>query len=118
MKKKWLYTAYFIILLQTCFLVWAEDSGDIYVDGLELDKLLNFGSGILALILFYLTLIAYNRIKNRRLLYVCTAFFLFAAKSFLLALEVFFGDWGWIDIVAGLFDFVILLSFFAGILMK
>ena len=54
------------------------DNDDIFVNGLELDKLLNFGSALLATGLFILTIIAYKRNKNKRLLYVSAAFLLFA----------------------------------------
>ena len=97
----------------------AEDQNqDITVLGFELEKLLNLGSGLLAIALFVLTLSAYKRSKNKRLLYVSIAFLLFAIKGILMSMEILFGDWTWVDPVASVLDFAILLSFFFGILKK
>ena len=90
----------------------------MFVGNFELDKVLNLGSALLATILFALTLLAYNRNKNQRLLYVSIAFLLFAAKGFIFSMEILLGDIGWIDPVGNLLDFAILLSFFFGILKK
>jgi Co/Zn/Cd efflux system component len=96
----------------------AEDGNEVKVFGLELEKLLNIGSGLLAAALSALTFISYHRSKNKRLLYVGVAFMLFAVKSFLIGAEIFFGEWLWVDPVASISDFAILLSFFLGIIKK
>lgn len=105
------------LLLGLPFVI-AEENTDIFVGNFELEKLLNLGSGILAFILFLLTFFAYKRSSNKRLLYVSVAFLLFSLKGILVSLEMFFGDWSWVDPVASIFDFAILLSFFFGILRK
>ena len=120
--KKMLFTiiiALFVVLsIQLPLFVAAEDDDDdIMIGDFELEKLLNLGSGFLASGLFILTLCAYNRNQNKRLLYVSTAFFLFAIKSFLVSMEIFFSDWSWVDPTASILDFVILLSFFFGIII-
>ena len=118
MKKKILFCIIAILLMQLPILVLSEESGDIFVGGFELEKLLNLGSGLLAIALFILTLSAYQKNRNKRFLYVSTAFLLFAVKGILISMEIFFGDWGWVDPVASVLDFAILLSFFFGILRK
>ena len=113
-----------LIFLISLPLAFAEehDTLELHDDpelfGFELEKLLNLGSGILALVLFILTLLAYQRDQRKRLLYVCIAFFLFAVKGFLTAHELFFAEWSWVDPLASALNFVILLCFFVGLLKK
>ena len=96
----------------------AQESEDVIVGDFELEKLMNLGSAILSVFLLILVAIAYRRTENKRLLYVSTAFLLFAVKGFLTSLEIWFGDLGWVDPIASFLDFGILLSFFFGILRK
>ena len=117
-KKILLYCVFAILFIQLPNIVLAEESKDILMGGFELEKLLNLGSGLLAIVLSMLTLSAYKRSKNKRFLYVSFAFILFAVKGILVSMEIFFGDWGWVDPVASILDFAILLSFFIGILRK
>ena len=85
--------------------------------GVDVEELIVLGSSILAIALFSLTIIAYNRDKRKKLLYVAVAFFFFAVKGILLSSDIFFPDEvGWIDPLAVFLDFIILLSFFFGIL--
>ena len=65
-----------------------------------------------------LTIMAYRRTGNKRLLFVSLAFLLFALKGFMLGSEIFLGEWPFVDPVTSFLDFAILLSFFAGILGK
>lgn len=96
-----------------------EENNLIVSSGIEADNLVTFGSSILASILFFITIVAYKRDKRKRLLYVSTAFFLFAVKGFLLTSDIFFPQKaGWVDLTASLLDFAILTSFFVGILKK
>ncbi len=108
-------TVLFLAFSTTCF---ADEGGDVEVFGLELEKLFNLGSGLLAAILFVITFVAYRRSMNKRLLYVSVAFLLFAVKGFLTSLELFAGDFSWIDPVASFLNFAILLCFFFGVLKK
>ncbi len=98
--------------------VIAQEEGDMMLAGFELEKILNLGSGLLAIGLFIITLIAYRRNRNQRLVYVGAAFLLFAIKTLLLSMEIFFGDWSWIDPFTSVLDFAILVSFFLGLLKK
>ena len=107
-----------VILLSN---VAAQDIGDledIEVFGLELEKLLNFGSGLLATGLFIATSFAYKRTRNKRLIYVSIAFLLFAVKGFLTSHELFLEEWSWVDPVASALNFAIILSFFLGVMKK
>ncbi len=115
MKKT---TFLMVALLAALPMAMAEDIGDIRVFNLEVEKLFNLGSGLLSAVLFILTVAAYRKTENRRLLYVCAAFALFAIKGFLTSSELFFGDWLWVDPLASFLNFLILLAFFAGVIKK
>ena len=92
--------------------------GDLMIWDFAAEKLLNFGSGLLAIGLFAATSLAYKRTKNKRLVYVSIAFLLFAAKGFLTSHELFFEEWPWVDPIASFLNFAILLSFFFGVIKK
>lgn len=121
MKKHFILAGLLFILFLTPFAFAEEnttESGDWEIGGLEVEKLLNLGSGILATALCFVTLSAYKTTNRKRLLYVAIAFALFAIKGFLTSTELFFGDWTWVDPVASMFNFGILLAFFVGIIKK
>lgn len=96
----------------------AEEPGDLGILGFELEKLLNLGSGLLAAGLFTATFLAYKRTGNKRLVYVSTAFILFAVKGILTSHELFFEEWAWVDPTASFLNFAILMSFFLGVIKK
>ena len=107
------------MLLLSATSVFAEEENDDWqILGLEGEKLFNLGSGILSTILFVLAFIAYKRTKQSRLLYVSSAFFLFAVKGYLGAQELFFEEMVWVDPIAAVLNFAILLCFFFGIMKK
>ncbi len=108
-----------LILIGTSQIVLADEEDEVTVFGdIELEKLLNIGSSLIALILSIITFFSYSRNGNKRLLFVGSAFLLFAIKSFLVGAEIFFGEWVWVDPVSSIMDFVILATFFLGILKK
>ncbi len=107
-----------ILLIVFSVNVVAEDSEDIKIYNLELEKVFNLVSGIIAAILFLITLIAYKRSHNQRLKYICSAFLVFAIKGFLISHELFFNELSWVDPTASLLDFAILLLFFIGVVKK
>ena len=113
-----IFILFALSLFSSTVLAQEDEGDDITVYNLELEKLLNLGSGILALILFLLTQAAYKRTSNKRLHYVNIAFLLFAVKGFLIAHELFFEELPWIDPVTSVLDFAILLTFFFGIIKK
>lgn len=106
-----------MIITQFSFSVHADEE-DIEIAGVEIEEILNLGSGVLALILFALTLVAYRKTGRTRLVYVSIAFLLFGINGFLEASELVFGEWAYVDLVASVLNFVILLCFFIGILKK
>ena len=119
MKSKILFCIVFaIMLIQLSSFVLAVEGDDLEIFGLEVEKLLNFGSGLLATGLFIATSFAYKRTRNKRLIYVSMAFLLFAVNGFLTSHELFFQEWSWVDPVASALNFAILLSFFFGIIKK
>ena len=116
MKKIVFFVIMTILVIQLSSFVFAQEGTDVKIFNLEVEKLLNLGSGILAAILFIISLVAYNRTKRKKLFYVSVAFALFAVKSFLLSMEIFFGDIFWVDPISSVLDFGVLLTFFSGML--
>ena len=107
-----------LLLIPAVLGVDQDEGEDIELYGIELEHLLNIGSGILAILLCYLTFAAYTRTHHQRLKYVSVAFALFAFKGFLIAHELFFEEWSWVDPLASVLDFVILFIFFFGIIKQ
>lgn len=109
-----------VMLLLLPFLAAAEEheDGDLKLFGLEAEKLLSFGSGVLAAALCILTFTAYKRTNRKKLIFITIAFFLFAVKAFLISTELFIDEIAWVDIASAFLDFAILLSFFYGVIRK
>jgi|SRR3989344_3796550 len=118
MKKIALLMIMMVLVVQLSSFVFAQEGDEFMIFNLEAEKLLNLGSGILALALFIVSLIAYKRTKLKKLVYISTAFGIFAVKGLLISMELFFGDLSWTDPIASILDFGILLAFFAGMLKK
>ncbi|MBS3132432.1 hypothetical protein J4212_08420 [Candidatus Woesearchaeota archaeon] len=118
MKKIMFFAIFAVMLVQLSSPAFAQENDDPAVFGLEIEKLLNLGSGFLAAGLFAVTAAAYRKKKNKRLLYVGAAFLIFSLKGFLTSIELFGLDVPWIDPAASLLNFAILLSFFFGIMRK
>jgi len=107
-----------LVLLLAPAAIAEEEEEEFEIFGMEGEELLNLGSGILAIILFGITFIAYRRTKRSRLLFVSLAFFLFAVKGFISGAELFIGEFDWGDPATAILEFAILLSFFWGIMKK
>jgi hypothetical protein len=109
---------FLFIQLSTVVLAEEFEFDDLEIFGLEVEKLLNLGGSLLAIVLFGLTMVAYKRVHNNRFLFVAVAFLLFGIKAFLMGSEIIFGEWDWVDPVTAFMDFAILLIFFMGIVKK
>lgn len=107
-----------LIILLFSSSVLAEEQDDISIGGLELEKLANLASGVLALVLFIITFLAYKNSDNKRLVYISLAFLLFSIKGLLTSHELFSNEISWIDPLASFLDFAIILSFFFGVIRK
>ncbi len=121
MKQRKIFLLSLFLILLTLPLVFAQESeeaGDLEIFDIEVEKLLNLGSGLLATALCIVTLFAYQTTKRNRLLWVSIAFALFAIKGYITAIELFGIELVWIDPFASMLNFGILLAFFAGILKK
>ena len=111
--------ALFFFIFSISFIsVYAEEDEDIIFIGLELEKLVSFINGILALLLFVITFVSYKRDQRKRLLYVSIAFLLYGIKSFFVSSELFIAEIPWVDPFSAILDLVILFTFFYGILKK
>ncbi len=98
--------------------VTKESEKEISVSGFGLEQILTIGTSILAIVLFVLIFLAYKRDGRKRLLFVTLAFFLYSLKGVLLTLSdasVFQTNAVWIDPVASVLEFTILICFFPGI---
>jgi len=98
--------------------VLAEESDELEVFGLEAEKLLVLGSGMLAALLCALTFVAYKRTQRDKLGIIAIAFLLFAVKSLLIASELVIVELPFIDPISALLDFAILLTFFYGVVKR
>lgn len=123
MKQKIICLISVTFILITFFsvqiLAETNEGKDVLFQGTDLDNIITLISSVLALILFGLTLIAYKRTQRSKLIYVAVAFLLFAIKGFIQTSDSFITyTVNWIDPIANVFDFVILILFFIGIIKK
>ncbi|HIH31879.1 TPA: hypothetical protein HA235_04165 [Candidatus Woesearchaeota archaeon] len=118
MKLKNLFVMFVIMIMLTPIIAAVDEGNEIKINNIELDKILNIGSSILALVLAILTILAFQKSKKSKLLYISAAFLLFFIKTFLIGAEIFFGEWPWVDPASSLADFGILILFFIGIMRK
>ncbi len=108
-----------IMLFQLNIVSAHEDEGkDFEFFGVELEKLVMFITGIVALALFVITFAAYNRDKRPKLFYISMAFFLFALKSLMLSSELFIEQIEWFEPAAIALELLALISFFYGVSKK
>ena len=95
-----------------------SDSGDYFIYGFELDKILSLLNGCIALVLAILTFIAYKTDGRSRFFYISLAFFIFSIKSFLVSSEILFSGLPWRDPLSIVLEFLVLLAFFYGVTKK
>jgi len=123
MKSRKIFAMIFLALVVMAFVnfnvVAQEEEGeDIQISGFDLEEIISFVNGWLSVFLFILAYMAYKRDGRKRLFYVSLAFLLFAVKSFLNASELFFPDMAWVGPTATVLEFLVLLSFFFGVIRK
>ena len=110
-----------IVLFVSTFFIHAsavDEKGEITIFNLELEKILSLINAWISLFLFVLAFSAYKRDGRNRLLFVSVAFLLFSIKSFLISSELFISEIPFLDPVAMILEFLVLLSFFYGVLKK
>jgi hypothetical protein len=85
---------------------------------LDIVELLELGSGLFALILLFISLLAYYRNRQRRLLFVSGAFYLYFVKVIAKHLDLFLPnlETSFMDLLLAFIDFLILLLFFLAII--
>lgn len=123
--KKTIFILFLLLILLTV-VVSAAETNDVEENillvgstGIEVDNIVTLVASIMALALFGLTFMSYKRDGRKRFLYVAVAFLLFAVKGLMIATDIFYPQKpGWMDLVASVLDFGILLSFFIGLLKK
>lgn len=86
----------------------------------DLAELFDLGTGIFAAILFALSLIAYKRIKSRRILYVAIAFAIFATRVIVSKLDLFIPEIesSSLDLILAIMGFAALGLFFIAIVRR
>ena len=91
----------------------ALDKGDVA-------EIFDFGSGIFAAILFVLSLIAYRKVKLKKILFVAIAFGLFAVHTILSRLDLFMPDIesSLLELMLAITSFIALSLFFLAIVRK
>ncbi len=114
-----IFLSIFILSIFSPLIIAQEDSKkDVNALGFELEKLLSLINGIVALILFIITINAYKIDGRKRLLYVSIAFLIFSIKGFLVSSELLIPEIEWIDPISIILDLIVLLCFFFGIIKK
>ncbi len=85
--------------------------------GIDWAEMLRIGSGIFSLILFAISLYAYMRNRDRRLLFVSGAFGLYFVRIVCEHLDIFIQniDLASLDLLLSIMDFLILILFFLAI---
>jgi hypothetical protein len=91
----------------------ALDKGDVA-------EIFDLGSGIFAAILFVLSLIAYRKVKLKKILFVAIAFGLFAVRTILSRLDLFMPDIesSFLELMLAITSFIALSLFFLAIVRK
>lgn len=91
----------------------ALDKGDVA-------EIFDFGSGIFAAILFVLSLIAYRKVKLKKILFVAIAFGLFAVHTILSRLDLFMPDIesSLLELMLAITSFIALSLFFLAIVRR
>jgi len=90
------------------------------IEELDIAELLKLGSGLFALVLLSISLLAYYRSRQRRLLFVSGAFGLYFIKIITENLDLFIPNlensvW---DLLLAFINFIILLLFFLAIIKR
>jgi hypothetical protein len=90
------------------------------IEQLDIAELLRLGSGLFALILLAISLLAYYRNRQRRLLFVSGAFALYFIQIITEHLDIFLPNLenSFLDLLLAFINFIILLLFFLAILKK
>ena len=118
MNKNLFYISLFLLLIISP-LVLAVDSEEILVfGGIDLEEVIGIIVGLISLVLFVLTFMAYNRDGRKRFLYVSLAFLLFAIKSFLDSFEIFGTEIEIFGPIAVILELLVILFFFFGVIKK
>ena len=116
-----LLSATFPIFCETNMLpVYAYTDIPDTLDKSDVAQIFDFGSGIFATVLFVLTLIAYNAVRLKRILFVSVAFGLFALHVIFTHLDLFFIELesSLLEMILALMSFVSLALFFISIVIK
>jgi hypothetical protein len=116
-----LLSATFPIFCETNMLpVYAYTDIPDTLDRSDVAQIFDFGSGIFAAVLFVLSLIAYNAVRLKRILFVSVAFGLFALHVIFTHLDLFFIELesSLLEMILALMSFVALVLFFISIVIK
>lgn len=109
----------FSVIAQSDTQALNTDEHDWRIGSIEVDNVITVISSILATLLFIISFIAYKRDGRKKFFYVSVAFGLFAIKGYLIASDIFFPyKGGWVDPLANILDFAILMCFFFGMIKK
>ena len=96
-----------------------DDNPDAFDKG-DIAEIFEFASGIFAAILCVLSLIAYQRVKLKKILFVAIAFGLFAVHTILSRLDLFLPDIesSLLELMLAITSFIALSLFFFAIVRK
>lgn len=96
-----------------------QDALGITLFGVPIEVYVSIGSSVLAVLLFVISVLTYKREKRSRMLFVMSAFFLFAVKGLLITIDELLPPQGLtIEPIALMLDFGVLLLFFLGLVKE
>jgi hypothetical protein len=87
----------------------------------DLTEIFSIGTGAFALVLLGISLVAYKKVKQSRLLLVSGAFFIFAVKTFAEHIDILFPNvevGSALSLLLVFFDFMVLLLLFLALVKK
>jgi hypothetical protein len=113
----------FLFLSSSPCIIAAEYNGGNYDDLLDkgdVAEIFDFGTGIFAAILFALSLIAYRNLRSKRLLFVSSAFGLFAIRTIVSRLDLFMPEIEStiLELLLAVMSFAALALFFVAIVKR
>jgi hypothetical protein len=88
-----------------------------FMHSIGLEPFVEIAVGVLALLLFLISALAYYRDRRKKFLIVCMAFLIFTIKGLLGVLDIFYpGDSSMLGTFADLLDFIILILLLISVL--
>ncbi len=114
-----MYALFLLLLAGSAMAIGEMNDSTNSLSGLDMTDAIVIATSVLAIILGAISAVAYARDGRTKLLFVTLAFFIFALKGvFIIGSDLLSLQQPFLDIIANLLDFVVLLCFFFGMMKK